>query len=282
MSGIFKGDSIYKSGSGGGGGYKDGGELIDGDFIKVENNTISSYDNVSRDPVNFYFEVKDGEVLNSVVEFTTQVNATVNVYVVRNGFYYLLGNIGGNTVTAGDDYNINIVGDSYNVEQVNNKNNIPDYVDLGIYGIFPTIKVNNTLWVGGMIKAFEPLDGYETYYLTHETALNVANNIGWRLPTDNEFDELITNFNPNAENKIKSVSGWYNSQNGTNESRLNFRAFGYYQIYGGPIQFGSGQAAAAWTDQAYYIKYLKYDASNFVKTALSNSGQANLRLVKTI
>lgn len=33
-----------------GGGYKDGGQLIDADFIEVENNTISSYENVSRDP----------------------------------------------------------------------------------------------------------------------------------------------------------------------------------------------------------------------------------------
>ena len=120
---IFKGDSIYKTGAGGGG-YKDGGALVDGDFIEVKNNTVSSYDNVSRDPVNFYFEVKDGEILNSVIELTTAVNATINVYVVKNGFYYLLGNVGGNTVNAGDDYKINIIGDSFSVEQINNISNI--------------------------------------------------------------------------------------------------------------------------------------------------------------
>ena len=116
MSGIFKGDSIYNNG--GGGGYKDGGELVDDDFIKVENNTNSSYNNETRDPINFYFEVKEGEVLNSVIELTTTINSTVDVYIVRNNLYYLIGNIGGNTVNAGDDYKINIVGDSYTVEQV--------------------------------------------------------------------------------------------------------------------------------------------------------------------
>jgi hypothetical protein len=129
MSGIFKGDSIYKSG-GGGGGYKDGGQLVDGDFIEVKNNTISSYDNVSRDPVNFYFEAKDGEVLNSVIELTTAVNATVNVYVVKNGLYYILGNVGGNTVNAGDDYKVNITGDSYAVENVTGISNEPKFFKL--------------------------------------------------------------------------------------------------------------------------------------------------------
>ena len=146
MSGIFKGDSIYKSG-GGGGGFKDGGQLVDGDFIKVENNTISSYDNVSRDPVNFYFEVKDGEVLNSVVELTTDVNATINVYVVKNGFYYLLGNVGGNTVNAGDDYKLNVTGDSYSLEQVTpGGGSVPSFFEID--GQFYQLKeFNGYLWL---------------------------------------------------------------------------------------------------------------------------------------
>ena len=94
MSGIFEGDSIYKNGSGGGG-YKDGGELIDGDFIKVENNTNSSYNNETRNPINFYFEVKEGDVLNSIIELTTTINSIVNVYILKNHIYYLIGNIGG-------------------------------------------------------------------------------------------------------------------------------------------------------------------------------------------
>ena len=82
MSCIFKGDSIYKSG-GGGGGYKDGGELVDADFIEIENNNVYNYENINRDQVNFYFDYSDGEIFNSIIEFTTQVNSVVNVYVVN-------------------------------------------------------------------------------------------------------------------------------------------------------------------------------------------------------
>lgn len=147
--GVFNGDSIYNNGNGGGGGggYKDGGQLVDGDFIKVENNTVSFYDNVSRDPINFYFEVEDGEVLNSVVEITTAVNATINVYVLKNGFYYLLGNVGGNTVNAGDDYKLNITGDSYALEQVTpGGGSVPSLFEIN--GIIYQIKeFNGYLWL---------------------------------------------------------------------------------------------------------------------------------------
>lgn len=126
---IYNGPSIYNQG-GGGGGYKDGGALVDGDFIKVENNAVSSYDNVSRDPINLYFEPKDGEILNSIVELTTAVNSTVNVYIVKNGLYYSLGNIGGNSVSAGNDYKINIIGDSYTVENVTGISSDPKFFRL--------------------------------------------------------------------------------------------------------------------------------------------------------
>lgn len=134
---IYNGPSIYKFGGGGGGGYSDGGQLIDGDFIKVENNTISSYNNVSRDPVNFYLELKDGEMANAVVELTTAVNSTINVYVLKNGLYYLLGNVGGNTVNAGEQYNLNIVGNSYALEKITSSGNDPKlaYINGKIYGL---------------------------------------------------------------------------------------------------------------------------------------------------
>ena len=133
---IYNGPSIYKFG-GGGGGYVDGGQLIDGDFIKIENNTISSYDNVNRDPVNFYLELKEGEVANSIVELTTSVNATINVYLLKNGFYYLLGNVGGNTVNAGDDYNLSVSGNSFSLEVVTPSQTVPEYAEINgiVYGV---------------------------------------------------------------------------------------------------------------------------------------------------
>lgn len=122
--GVFNGNSIYNDGgAGGGGGYADGGQIVDGDFMKIENNAVSTYDNVNRDTLNFYLEPADGEIINTVIELTTAVNSTVNVYVLRNGLYYLLGNIGGDTVETGKEYKINIFGNSYEVENISS---IPD------------------------------------------------------------------------------------------------------------------------------------------------------------
>ena len=223
MSGIFKGDSIYKSGGGGGGGYKDGGQLVDGDFIKVENNTISSYDNVSRNPVNFYFEVKDGEVLNSVVELTTAVNSTINVYVVRNGFYYLLGNIGGNTVNAGDDYKVNITGDSYAIEQVSAPPT-PEYalIDGNQYKV---LKVGSVLWTCSDLKgtSFRNAERSGVYY--YEPNPNIIIN-GWRLPKQNDIGNLNNTYN---WAQLRSTTGWYTGYNGTNESGFDAKANGTFR-----------------------------------------------------
>ena len=228
MSGIFKGDSIYKSG-GGGGGYKDGGQLVDGDFIEVKNNTVSSYDNVSRDPINFYFEVKEGEILNSVVELTTAVNATVNVYIFQNGLYFLIGNIGGNTVTSGDEYNINIVGNSFTIEQVTNPgSNDPEFADIDGYN-YPVVKYNGLLWTCENFRGdygIYKINGTTKYY-SPSSVKNVNIN-GWRLPTDSEVLDLSNTLNPSSAYKMKSSSGWFNNGNGSNASKLNFEPLGYY------------------------------------------------------
>jgi len=231
MSGILKGDSIYKSG--GGGGYKDGGQLVDGDFIKVENNTISSYDNVSRDPVNFYFEVKDGEVLNSVVELTTAVNATINVYVVRNGFYYLLGNVGGNTVNAGDDYKVNITGDSYSVEQVTTTGNDPEFIDISGKPV-KVVKIGNLFWTELLfLEGFTHNVFRSNYYYPctlYEQVNNFLNNNNCRLPTKNDWDYLISYIGGSSNTyKIRSTSGW-DDGGGTNELGMNVQALGYVNV----------------------------------------------------
>lgn len=135
--GILNGNSIYKFGGGSGGGYKDGGELVDGDFIKVENNTISTYTNTARTDLNYYFEVKDNEVLNAVIELTNEYNATVHIYILQNGLYIPLGNVGGDTVNAGDDYKINIVGNSFSLEVVTPGQAVPEYTEINgvVYGV---------------------------------------------------------------------------------------------------------------------------------------------------
>ena len=232
MSGIFKGDSIYKSGGGGGGGYKDGGELVDNDFIKVENNTISSYENVSRNTVKFYFEVNDGEVLNSVVELTTTVNATVNVYVLKGGFYFLLGNVGGNTVIAGNDYKVNITGNSYDVEEESGGDPEPEFcmIDQDRYSCK---KIGNYLWLTenytGIIPGTNSFTGAGTrFYEPNETMLHKTYGEGWRIPTKVQVIDLLSSVSNNSNN-LKIINTGYTDWDAyaTNSSGFNLYPFGY-------------------------------------------------------
>lgn len=274
---IYSSPSIYNLGGGGGykdggGGYKDGGQLVDGDFIKVENNTVSSYDNVSRDPVNFYFEVNDGEILNSVVELTTAVNATINVYVVKNGFYYLLGNVGGNTVNAGDDYKLNVVGNSFMLEVVTPSQAVPEYVNIN-GEIIPVAKVGNTLWTCADLQ--------NRFYLKPEAEnfLDYSVN-GFVLPSRDDYIALVNNLNPNGLTKIKTVDGWPTGSEGTNESGLSIYPYGWYNN-GSIVQ--SGTTAHYWCnhDSALNDASISYMSTSFAFDGSATDYQGyRIRLVK--
>jgi uncharacterized protein (TIGR02145 family) len=220
MSGIFKGDSIYKSG--GGGGYKDGGQLVDGDFIKVENNTISSYDNVSRDPVNFYFEVKDGEVLNSVIELTTEVNTTINVYVLKNGLYFLLGNIGGNTVNAGEEYKVNITGDSYEIEEVSGNLTI-EYLDVDGVQI-KVKKLANKYWTIQNVNNIVVSDYKDRYGQRFYKRNSIQNKVinGFHVPNQTEYNQLVSYYGNDA---LRSTDMW-DGVAGSNSSGFDAKPYG--------------------------------------------------------
>lgn len=252
--GIFLGDSIYNNG-GGGGGYKDGGELVDADFIKVENNTVNTFENESRDNVNFYFEVKDGEAINSIIEIESQVNTVVNVYTVKNGLYYSLGCIGSNSVNAGDKYKITVIGDTFVIEQIT-VSGTPEFVNIDnvIYGI---VKLGNLYWTKKNLctSKFNPyVVGYDHYFRDP----NIHYDNGWRLPTKNEVIALKNNYSLDG---LKSVSGWAN-QNGNNATGFNLMPKGWYNYswhdvynlnYAGSIMykdvsnFGYAYATTEWT-----------------------------------
>ena len=248
--GIYNGPSIYNQG-GGGGGYKEGGSLVDGDFIKVENNTVSSYDNVSRDPINLSFEVKDGEILNSVVELTTAVNATVNVYVLRNGFYYLLGNVGGDAVTAGNDYKVNITGDSYSIEQVSAPPEVA-FIDSKL-GPIPVKKIGSVYWARKNLdvvwsglpigSSYATFDGfYAMWYNDDESTMKARNagllyspraadyiqaNIsslvgdGWRVPEISDFTNLRNAYSSAPDVKAANLS-YAPNWGGNDSSKMSF------------------------------------------------------------
>jgi uncharacterized protein (TIGR02145 family) len=276
MSGIFKGDSIYKSGGGGGGGYKDGGQLVDGDFIEVKNNTVSSYDNVSRDPVNFYFEAKDGEVLNSVIELTTAVNATINVYVVRNGLYYLLGNVDGNTVNAGEDYKVNITDDSFSIEEVSSEP-IPSFFEFENF-LYPIIKVGSLLWLCSNLKG----SSYNHYTIgdTDYYEINPDINInGWRIPTKTECNALIDEYGAYA---LKSTSGWYNSINGDNSSGFNLYPKSWYR---NNFPINPNNPTLEWNGSIMTttgFAYLVYNETSFYMDETPANDFPTIRLVKDV
>lgn len=254
MSSVFKGDSIYKSGGGSGGGYKDGGALVDADFIEVKNNTVSTYDNTARDPVNFYYELKDGEVLSSIIELSTAINSTVYVYVVKGGFYYLLGNVGGNTVTAGEEYKINVTGDSYSIEQVSGGDMQQPKIPIGknTYGVAKITGAGLYIMTENLNESLEDtsrqcaynnddsnrLNGYGLLYDplgiwntdgTLKASFSALIPLGWRIPSTADYKKITDLLSSNTDvNKIKSVTGW--GTPGTNELGTNFLPSGFAEL----------------------------------------------------
>lgn len=225
---IYNAPSIYKQG--GGGGYKDGGALLDGDYIKVENNSISTYTNTSRTDINYYFEVKDGEPLNAIIELVNEYNATVHIYIVQNGLLIPLGNVGGDTVNAGEDYKINVVGDSFAIEQVTAPVS-PDPAAIIIEGsIYGVKKTGNRIWAVEDLKfgLSGTVEKNDLIYYTWNHIPFVEEKLpsGWRVANYNDWADLKYNSGWTTA-QLKSINGWiqYNGRGpfpGTNESGLNF------------------------------------------------------------
>lgn len=217
--GIFLGDSIYNYG-GGGGGYKDGGELIDGDFINVTNNTISTYENTARNEINFVInDIDTSSVINAVIELENTYNnqATINVYFVKDGFYYPLGNVGGNTVSANSDYSIQIIGDSFIINQVSSINNNPEYVVIDNKIIRASVSAEGTRIFAGPIGGSPNTGGapYATYYWDPSLARNYVNSLqsNWRVMNNND-DLDFRNSNMPLVNMGYYQNSWGRQQTG--------------------------------------------------------------------
>lgn len=258
--------SIYKIG-GGSGGYKDGGQVVDADLMELKNNTLSYYENTSRAAINFYFDTDEGEIINAIVELNTAVNSTVNVYGLRNGLYYLLGNIGGNTVTSGNDYKIIIIGNSFAIEQVTDVSSEPEYAYIN-GEIYSVKKYNGVIWTtqnargvptGAVLNpasmtTTEPAcwinpNHTESYYYNILAARLFEGN-GWRLPTKDEVTGLYSTIAPGGNsdvNNVKSTTGWIEG-NGTNSSGFNVTPNGYVQYPAQtPVYYAYGYQSFFWT-----------------------------------
>lgn len=223
--GVFNGNSIYNEGAAGGGALKNGGYLNDDSFIEFSNNTYSFYDNINdKISLNFLVEKGKDEILDSYLEITSSVSASINIYELIDGIVYKIGYADSNSISSGIS-KISIIGDSFSIDSINNKPEV-EYVGIknNLYGI---IKVNNLLWLTSNYKDDDfvhAIDG-DTYYFEHESIKN-ANIDGWRLPTRNEFISLTESF---GYNELKSTSGWKDGYNGDNASKFNAYPLGMYK-----------------------------------------------------
>ena len=174
---IYSAPSIYKQG-GGGGGYSDGGELVDGDLIKVDNNTTSNYNNDSRNEINLYIEASQTEYLDSVVNVFTSLNCTVNVYIREGDLFTSLGYINTNVLTANKYYIIFIKGKTFDVEEVNDLTTEPNKALIN-NKFLKIVKIGNVTWTA---------EDVFTYSLSNAAKTFVNGTSGkWKVPDITQF-----------------------------------------------------------------------------------------------
>ena len=205
--GVFNGNSIYNDGGAGGGGYADGGELVDADFIKVDNNTLSKYNNISRNVINFYFE--DESILNALIEVYTLVNSTVNIYKKINNSYYPLSIIGSNNINSNENYLITVSGNYFKIENATQQDEFIENIN-GQY--IKCKKIGSLYWT---------VEDYGEWWSVSD-AVNFNPVNGWRIPGQDDFEALIDTLGQAlAGYKMKSISGWNDGGNGDNSSGWN-------------------------------------------------------------
>ena len=113
-----------------------------------------------------------------------------------------------------------------------------------------SVKIGDQVWMsenldiddgeGGITKQI--INGILEYRYTREAAMRIASKLdGWHLPTDSEWRELFnyvsngTYYIEGADNHIydlRSTTGWYNDENGTNLT--GFNAYPTYRSIGDP------------------------------------------------
>lgn len=298
MSGIFKGDSIYKSG-GGAGGYKDGGALVDATYIDVQNNVISTYTNDSRNVVNFVIHA-DGNPVNTIVELTNDVNATINVYVYNDGVYIPLGNVGGNTVNAGEQYNINIVGNSFVIENVVGYTG-DEYVliDETLVKVFT---IGSFIWTDYLTNykpgnnpdgypwcrtATNPLGtGKDYVYQSYPYAKTLQNSF-FKLPTQQDITDFQNELGLNGAYKLKSTSQWHNNRNGSDVYGFGAYPTGQMDIGGNfyPIGQSLGYGFYVWgkdvnaAQDRVYCPIINWNSDNWSISDVRNYFYLPTRLV---
>ncbi|MDP9078953.1 MAG: hypothetical protein M3O71_16115 [Bacteroidota bacterium] len=133
-------------------------------------------------------------------------------------------------------------------KNADNKNS----VNVTISGtVYPIVTIGKQQWTtvnyygpgGKDLTLPHPNDNYKKYY-TLDDVENLALPRGWRIPTKDDFNKLLSNYSQQQDSlgnfvgdvnvavKLMSTSGWYlpydSSTQGTNESGFNGYPAGYY------------------------------------------------------
>jgi len=265
--GVFKGNSIYNDGAagGGGGGYNDGGELTPADYIELENNSFYKLEGNDAAYLNFVIDGESG-VLNSIVEISTNVDSTVNVYVRRNGLLYILSAIA-NLIYSNKSYRLVISGDSYTIEEIVNV--APTISKAEINGVYYDVfQFGNKIITQDLGAWFS---GYE-----FESLLDSLGG-EWTYPTQYFINQIINDVGIDA---MRSTSGWNDTQ-GTNTSGLNFFPYGH-EFYG--TIYDAGTESDFWSDPQNNLirNYLGIWSSTTVYSSFSKDTKLRARLVKEL
>lgn len=106
---------------------------------------------------------------------------------------------------------------------------------------------------------------------------------GWRVPTVTDYSTLSQFIGSGAGKKLKSISGWNNGGNGTDDYGFtgvpagyffgSFYSLGQYSWYGTVTQIGSYD---------FYFWYLQDNNDNINQSSVNKSYRVSLRLTKDV
>lgn len=114
------------------------------------------------------------------------------------------------------------------------------------------------------LSPYNPIFKYNypnNFYYTLAAAQRIVQKyaiLGWRIPTTNDWANLINNIGSNPGKKMKTTLGWGNT-NGTNEAGFNSYATGYIWSDGsldntpGQTSWGIGQECQYWCSNGYEL-----------------------------
>jgi uncharacterized protein (TIGR02145 family) len=136
---------------------------------------------------------------------------------------------------------------------------------------------------GTSIDEAKATSNYSTYGVLYNwpAALSACPS-GWRLPSDAEWEQLISSMGSNAGTSMKSTFGWSQGGNGTNSSGFNALPAGLYNNGG---FYAIEESTFYWSstiidDFGSWIRQLGYDTATANQMGLQKNMGLSVRCVK--